>query len=332
MPRGQTERKWKRLQSRVPNVQYAICEDGTCIREYNCWVDKKGVIRGTSEAHLRKLWKKKRKYNMKKALDSRGFVLINMSLENDKYSKDYRLHKVMADLFLPPPPDEEHSYLVFIDGDKENVCVSNLRWGTKSEAVRSTMFHRDHLYGGKQRYFTKYYKVPDWHIVYSKYLTYLSNRQKAAQLILTFMREHNLFSGLVKTGISEKIVERKGEFKVQRTPFFMFTDKDAEIFERDLKTIGYTYSNVRADGFCQIRAASPLMKDWLKMCEKNDNFRVLEQPDITDYILMESSGKIEKQYSMVDRELYVRVTCTSEFEMKGDFIEIEENEGRKYFK
>lgn len=46
----------------------------------------------------------------------------------------YPVHKIIADLFLEKPEDDEIDQIIHLDHDKFNNEVSNLRWATKKEA------------------------------------------------------------------------------------------------------------------------------------------------------------------------------------------------------
>ena len=50
-------------------------------------------------------------------------------------SKSYRVHRLVADAFLPPPPTPKHKYVNHKDGNPSNNHVSNLEWCTHSENI-----------------------------------------------------------------------------------------------------------------------------------------------------------------------------------------------------
>lgn len=58
-----------------------------------------------------------------------GYVLV--SLWDTGKGKDYRVHRLVAEAFIPNPENKPH--VDHIDGDRSNNCVWNLRWCTQSE-------------------------------------------------------------------------------------------------------------------------------------------------------------------------------------------------------
>ena len=48
-------------------------------------------------------------------------------------SKSYRVHRLVAEAFLPPPPTPKHKCVNHKDGNPSNNHVSNLEWCTHSE-------------------------------------------------------------------------------------------------------------------------------------------------------------------------------------------------------
>ncbi len=63
--------------------------------------------------------------------DSRGYVKVCLRKNNQQYT--VRVAKVIAETFLGEHPGMDVSYK---DSDRTNVCVDNLEWCTRSEAVR----------------------------------------------------------------------------------------------------------------------------------------------------------------------------------------------------
>lgn len=56
---------------------------------------------------------------------------LTICLHNDNKIKNFKVHRLVAEAFIPNPenkPEVNHE-----DGNKENCCVSNLTWATKSE-------------------------------------------------------------------------------------------------------------------------------------------------------------------------------------------------------
>ena len=55
--------------------------------------------------------------------------------------KTYKLHRLLAQAFIPNPmnkPEVDH-----IDGNKQNNCLSNLRWATRAENMRNKKKRKD---------------------------------------------------------------------------------------------------------------------------------------------------------------------------------------------
>ena len=48
----------------------------------------------------------------------------------------HRVHRLVAQAFLPPPPSEKHTIVNHIDGDRANNRADNLEWVTPSENIR----------------------------------------------------------------------------------------------------------------------------------------------------------------------------------------------------
>lgn len=61
--------------------------------------------------------------------DKDGYIMV--CLYKDKKYKNFRLHRLIAEMFIPNPnnyPEVNHE-----DGNKQNNCVDNLKWCTTSE-------------------------------------------------------------------------------------------------------------------------------------------------------------------------------------------------------
>lgn len=74
----------------------------------------------------------KRGIMLKKRLTFDGYIKATLS-KNDK-AKDFRVHRLVAEAFIPNPENKET--VNHIDGDKTNNCVSNLEWATRSEQTQ----------------------------------------------------------------------------------------------------------------------------------------------------------------------------------------------------
>jgi len=59
---------------------------------------------------------------------------FGVSFKNNNISKAYKLHRIIAELFVLNP--ENKPFVNHIDGNKENNCSENLEWVTKSENTK----------------------------------------------------------------------------------------------------------------------------------------------------------------------------------------------------
>lgn len=67
---------------------------------------------------------------MRTTLDGDGYPLLRLVLNGER--KKYRLHRLLAELFLPPRPSDKHE-VRHLDGIRINCWVENLAWGTRAE-------------------------------------------------------------------------------------------------------------------------------------------------------------------------------------------------------
>lgn len=61
--------------------------------------------------------------------NSNGYYRVNMRLENDKTSKSYLVHRLVAKLFIPE--EEGKCFVNHKDGNKHNNSFDNLEWCTR---------------------------------------------------------------------------------------------------------------------------------------------------------------------------------------------------------
>ncbi len=69
-----------------------------------------------------------------------SYLYVDLSNWNtDRRVKRYLVHGLVAKLFLPPPPNAEHRWVVnHIDGNKANAHIANLEWVSDSD----NQYHR----------------------------------------------------------------------------------------------------------------------------------------------------------------------------------------------
>lgn len=81
--------------------------------------------------------------------DKDGYLICTLSSSNNgtRYSKVVKLHRLVAELFIPNL--ENKPQVNHIDGNKENNCVDNLEWCTNQENSIHAVQHnlRKSLYG-----------------------------------------------------------------------------------------------------------------------------------------------------------------------------------------
>lgn len=88
---------------------------------------------GRDERHNGKILRSQKLYN--------GYLEVHVSKNGKR--KHRTIHSLVAEAFLGPRPRGRD--VMHVDGDRANNALENLRYGTRSENLRST-----YAYGGKQ--------------------------------------------------------------------------------------------------------------------------------------------------------------------------------------
>ena len=79
-----------------------------------------------------KVWSYKSKKFLKPTPNSRGYLQV--SLRKDKEKKQFLIHRLVAEAYIPNPNNYET--VDHIDFDKTNNCINNLQWMERSENSR----------------------------------------------------------------------------------------------------------------------------------------------------------------------------------------------------
>lgn len=86
------------------------------------------------------IFNKKTQKICKSHVGKMGYVIISLSMGKRGKVKTIRLHKALAETFIPNP--NNCTVVHHIDGDKTNYNLDNLKWVTSSE---NTVFHLQEL-------------------------------------------------------------------------------------------------------------------------------------------------------------------------------------------
>lgn len=64
---------------------------------------------------------------------NKGYYRVHLTLKETGAIKAYRVHRLVADLFLPKPEDSSKIFVNHKDGNKSNNHFTNLEWCTHAE-------------------------------------------------------------------------------------------------------------------------------------------------------------------------------------------------------
>lgn len=162
------------------------------------------------------------------------------------------------------------------------------------------------------------YKIPSWHELYSDYFRYLENSKKTLEILTKFRKKHDIKCELMSAGTNE----RTGQ------PYLCIgTHKDYKRIAADKKKFGTALLKPNRDGLYGLRKNGTLYRDWLETLKNEDNFKVLDEPRISKYIAIDNKGKdlgeFEREFSVVDKDLFVTIRSDQKFMVTDDFIEVE---------
>lgn len=87
-------------------------------KKYEC--NESGTIRNSKTKHIIKQFKGKDGY-------------MRVSLYIDGKSKTFTVHRLILSSFVKNPNQDIYTEINHIDGNKENNCIDNLEWCTRSE-------------------------------------------------------------------------------------------------------------------------------------------------------------------------------------------------------
>jgi hypothetical protein len=82
----------------------------------------------------------------KQRKDKGGYLIVDLRFDMGIECK--KVHRLVAEAFIPNPKNLKE--VNHIDHNKENNCVNNLQWVTRSQNVAHTVENKKHSYGEKQ--------------------------------------------------------------------------------------------------------------------------------------------------------------------------------------
>jgi hypothetical protein len=62
-----------------------------------------------------------------------GYLAVSLSNDSKYNSKQYLIHRLVAEIFIDNPEDKQ--CVIHIDGDRTNNCVENLKWCSRSDIM-----------------------------------------------------------------------------------------------------------------------------------------------------------------------------------------------------
>lgn len=103
------------------------------IKSLGCYeVHSNGLIYSNSG------WRGKTRSLLTVRPDKHGYFIVRITINNKR--TDWKIHKLIAELFLEPRPSTKHE-IRHLDGDKRNNNIENLAWGTRQENANDREKH-----------------------------------------------------------------------------------------------------------------------------------------------------------------------------------------------
>ena len=308
---------------------YMLSDEGEIYREKIIYVDHNGHLSGRNPKYFVKATHPViKKYKVSKLFSKQhNCYKVRLNICDDgKESKKISLHVLLAKYFLPPKPNDGQIYVLkFIDGNSRNCVASNLQW-------KSSVENRKEISDKKFPLHIGIYEVPKDHPIYEEYGEYLENNDRLSQLVFQFMKENNLFCGLVRTGFELKTKKIKDKYVMIDCPYFMIKDNDPDILKHDLEVLKGSLKK-EEQGFYPIALKSKYMDKWVKKIQK-ENFKIKSVPSIKEYITLHEiskksieNGRYYHSFAMEDDKLYMRIQTLNPFDLSGDFTKVS---GKEY--
>lgn len=158
--------------------------------------------------------------------------------------------------------------------------------------------------------YKEYYKVPSWSELYSDYLGYLNNQKELMSILTEFRKNEGIKCELfnVFNGKGGKIAIGIGSKHEDRIAY----DMDRIPLKKE------------KGGMYPIHKGSKIYKRFIKFLKSHDNFEILNEPSIYDYIVFDNNGtskaKYKKKYIRAGNELYLYIESKTPFIVSEDFI------------
>ena len=88
---------------------------------------------------------------MKSCYNGHGYMVLCLYKDNKR--RHFKIHRLVAIAFVPNPENKRE--VDHIDRCKDNNCISNLRWSTRSENLQNVGIRKDNTSGHKNIHYRK---------------------------------------------------------------------------------------------------------------------------------------------------------------------------------